>query len=61
MWQNLKYELYPKHPTLIEKENKELALLPKPDFKFPAGGWTNILVQKFGWKITKKIKIVLRK
>jgi len=56
MWQNLKYQIYPSYTKLIDRVDEELAKLPSPNFKFPAGGITKILNLLFGWKLTTTLK-----
>lgn len=56
VWQNFKYELYPRHTSLIAKVDEELKKLPTPNFKYPAGGLTKFLSIIVGWKLTKHLK-----
>lgn len=56
--QNLKYEVYP-DMEIISLIDVELKKLPKSTFKFPAGGYTKLAVNLIGWKLTKRIKLLL--
>jgi glycosyltransferase involved in cell wall biosynthesis len=59
--QSLIYEIYPREKHLIALAESKINELDVPDFKFPAGGTTRILLYLFGWKTTKIIKNKIKK
>ena len=59
MLQSFIYLTYPQQKYLLKKANDKINDLTKPTYKFQAGGFTEILVYTFGWKLTKRIKSIL--
>jgi hypothetical protein len=60
MLQGFIYELYPRYTALISEAQKQIDTLAKPDLKFMAGGITRYMLPVFGWKLTKRIKLLLQ-
>ncbi|MEO3404302.1 glycosyltransferase family 2 protein [Mucilaginibacter sp. CAU 1740] len=60
MLQGFIYELYPRHTALMSEAQKQIDELVKPDLKFMAGGITSYMLPVFGWKLTKRIKLLLK-
>jgi glycosyltransferase involved in cell wall biosynthesis len=58
--QNFIYEVYPFEPELLKKASAQILLLGGATFEFPAGGKTKMIVNILGWKLTKKIKTLLK-
>lgn len=58
MLKNMEYEVYP-IINLTKLVKKEQQMLPAATFKFPAGGVTQILITLLGWKLTKRIKMMI--
>lgn len=56
MLQNFIYENYPQNKPLLDSAIKYLEVLPTPNLKIKAGGWTAIFIKLFGWKLTKLLK-----
>ncbi|MDB5014374.1 MAG: glycosyl transferase family 2, partial [Daejeonella sp.] len=54
------YNFFPNHLDLYEKAKKRIFELGGSNFDFPSGGKTRILVTLIGWKMTKRIKYILR-
>jgi glycosyltransferase involved in cell wall biosynthesis len=61
IWQLFIYKVFPNSPDLTRKAEKFLTGLPKADIIFPAGGYTDFLCRIFGWKFTKRLKLLLAK
>ncbi|MFD1628606.1 glycosyltransferase family 2 protein [Pseudopedobacter beijingensis] len=61
MLQNFIYECYPDSESLLKKAHKKTAILGGADFPFPSGGYTKMLVNILGWKLTKLLKLKLGK
>lgn len=59
MLQSFIYLTYPQYQDLLKEANNKIDNLIKPTYKFEAGGFTKILVDKVGWKLTKRIKSIL--
>jgi hypothetical protein len=60
MWQNFIYTVYPAAPQLVSEAYAQIRQLEKPDFSFPAGGITKILVNILGWKAVSRLKMILK-
>lgn len=61
MLQSFIYEVYPLQKQLLATAQAQIDKIAKPDFKFMASGYTKLMVNVFGWKLTKKIKLRLNK
>lgn len=57
---NFVYEAYPKQPNLIKLAINKIKLLGGSNYEFPSGGKTKLLVSLIGWKLTKRLKVVLK-
>jgi glycosyltransferase involved in cell wall biosynthesis len=56
IWQSFIYDAYPGHMDLMNKALAHLNNLPKPTLSFPSGGYTKLLNNLLGWKVTKRTK-----
>lgn len=54
------YDAYPEHIDLVKLAEAEIHDLGGSEYKFQAGGYTAIMVKLLGWKITKRIKYLLK-
>jgi glycosyltransferase involved in cell wall biosynthesis len=61
MWQSFIFEVYPFQKKYLELAQTEINKLTKPDYKFIAHGYTKYLVSIIGWRLTKRIKLVINK
>jgi len=59
-FQHFVYDYYPKFPDLINLAQREVTRYGGSDLKFPTGGVTLILNKIFGWKLTRKIKLLIK-
>ena len=60
-FQNFIYDYYPEFPDLVSLAQKKVADYGGSDLKFSSGGMTLILSKIIGWKMTKRIKKILRR
>ena len=58
-FQNFIYSFYPFHKTLIKGAEHKIKDLGGTTSTFPAGGYTRLLQKIIGWKIVKKLKLLL--
>lgn len=58
MFKNIEYEVYP-IISLTKQVKRAQQMLPAATFKFPAGGITRVLIKLLGWKLTKRIKMLI--
>ncbi|XHR93518.1 glycosyltransferase family 2 protein [Mucilaginibacter sp. UC70_90] len=54
--QNFVYAYYPHYPDIINKAQQCIDELGGSKAKYPAGGYTKMLNQLIGWKLTQKFK-----
>ncbi|RZK56358.1 MAG: glycosyltransferase [Pedobacter sp.] len=59
MIQSYIYLAYPHHKEYTDQAEKEISKLATPSLKFESGGITKFLNAIIGWKMTKKIKMLI--
>lgn len=59
IWQSFIYEAYPSLKNERKIAALEIKKLGGTTFAYPAGGWTQMMVKLLGWKIAKRIKLIL--
>lgn len=57
LWQSFVYWIYPAHNDLIAKAEHKIKNYGGSSLKFKSGGYSKVLQNIVGWKLTKKIKL----
>lgn len=59
MLQSYIYLVYPRQKGSRKLVQAEIDQLPSPDLTFTAGGYTRLLVKVAGWRIAKRVKLLI--
>ena len=60
IWQSFIFEVYPLLPYERTQAEKKIKLLGGATLKYPSGGLSAFLIKAIGWKMTKRLKLMLK-